>query len=172
MSARLVFVAREIVREMRRTRRRKQETMTTAAILAALPDVPLPHAIEKLFAEIARDMFPPRAMTGAAGGPPRTAAPLSETPDFSPDFLLNVKQCPVIRRTEAAEICGVSLDWFDRNVARLMRDQLDPFPAPRDATGQKRWDRAAVAAWSRRAVATHFLARARASHAKAKATIA
>lgn len=98
--------------------------------------------------------------------------PVSQTPDFSPDILLNVKQAasglgPVIRRDGCADILDVSLDWFDRAAPGLMAAY--GFPAPRDATGQKRWDRDAVAAWSLTATATEVLARARAAHAKTKA---
>lgn len=120
MAAVLAYIARKIAEEMRRTRRRKPEAMTTARLLAALPEAPLPPAIEMLFSDAAMRDIP------------------ILTPDFSPDFLSHVEQWPlVVRRAEAAEILDVSLDWFDRNVDRLMREAC--FPAPRSATGQKRW---------------------------------
>tara|TARA_R110002074_G_scaffold21173_2_gene66062 strand:- start:2052 stop:2747 length:696 start_codon:yes stop_codon:yes gene_type:complete len=86
-----------------------------------------------------------------------------KSPDFSPDFLSNVKHADgtsvYIRRKECAFICAVSLDWFDRNVQSLMDEHA--FPQPRDPKGQRRWSRADVKVWATSHADDDTLARAR-----------
>lgn len=169
----LEIVAREVKRGLRGPLGRSDAA--TPAMLAERAEragwggeQPLSEIVEQ---ELAAALSPVAAKTGAAADPTPTAAPI---PDFSPEFLLLVKHSPpcepfasVIRRDACAEILGVSLDWFDRTHASLT--VAYGFPSPRDATGQKRWDRAAVTAWSRSKVAEKLCARARAAHAKATA---
>jgi len=101
------------------------------------------------------------AMLNRLGFVPRPQG--GQSPDFSPDFLSNVKHpdgtSVYIRRKECAFICGVSLDWFDRAVQGLMDDHK--FPQQRDPKGQRRWNRSDVKAWAASPLADDTLARAR-----------
>lgn len=154
--------------EARRIRRRPPPRLTFDEMLARLAGS---RYTDDKFAHYEQTPAADNASTG------RTA-PHSRNPDFStpkPDFSSHVKHDEAARpedlpafgrRTDCAALLAVSVDWFDRNVTRLMRDE--GFPVPRPGAGQRRWHISLVRDWSRWPRSLKLLARARRAHVRSQ----
>lgn len=173
VAAVLARVGAEIRRGVRAFRRARVSRETVRDLIARLEAAgraelePLPGTDS--YSELRRKS-PSADRAGPAPAQSSGPAHPSAIPEVSPEFLSNVKQTPQRpfgRRTDCAAALGVSVDWFDRNVDRLMREEA--FPRNREGEGQRRWNLALVTAWGSDPANDGTLKRARAAHAKSNA---